>query len=77
VVVVNEQFGRQFSGYGAAHGRRFSLGETSGEETEIVRHRARYQVLRSSGRSPGYYLCALAATTHLNGAMHFEVRTAA
>jgi len=76
VVVVNEQFVRQFLDDGQPIGRRFSLGETSGEETEIVGivRDTKYFDLRQE--APATIYVPWLQQLDLNGAMHFEVRTA-
>ncbi|PYV20149.1 MAG: hypothetical protein DMG27_23770, partial [Acidobacteria bacterium] len=74
VVVVNGQFVRQFLGAGNPIGRRFGLAES--EDTEIVGvvGDAKYFDLRQE--APATIYVPWLQNLDLNGAMHFEVRTA-
>ena len=76
VVVVNGQFVRQFLGAENPIGRRFGLGEKSSEDTEIVGvvGDAKYFDLRRE--APATIYVPWLQNLDLNGAMHFEVRTA-
>src|SRR2546426_9130331 len=76
VVVVNGQFVRQFLGAGNPIGRRFGLGERRSDDTEIVGvvGDAKYFDLRRE--APATIYVPWLQNLDLNGAMHFEVRTA-
>ena len=78
VVAVNEQFVRQFLGAADPIGRRFSLGDKKNENngTEIVGvvRDAKYFDLRRE--APATIYVPWLQNLDLNGAMHFEIRTA-
>lgn len=76
VVVVNEQFVKEFLGGENPIGRRFRLGGRHGEETQIVgvAGDAKYFDLRR--KDPATIYAPWVQYPDLNGAMNFELRTA-
>jgi predicted permease len=75
VAVVNEQFARQFFGGGDPIGRRFTRG-LSKDEIEIVGMTRNSKFFDLRGDAPATLYLPWVQYPDLNGAMHFEVRTA-
>jgi predicted permease len=76
VVVVNEQFVRQFLPQGNPIGKRIGLGNTSDNDTEIVGvvQDSKFFDLRQA--APAAMYVPWEQNPEVNGAMNFEVRTA-
>ena len=76
VVIVNEQFIRQFLSNAEPIGRRFSPGNKSSEEMEIVGVVSDARYFDLGREAPATTYVPWLQNLDLNNAMHFEVRTA-